>query len=66
MVVVLVAVCVLVIEMVAGVCRQEHTSAISEDGRARMLEKMLDCAVDIACLFLTKVVPSVTVAVVVL
>lgn len=37
MVVVLVAVCVLVIEMVVGVCRQEHTSAISEDGRARML-----------------------------
>lgn len=32
---------VLVTEVVAGVCRQEHTMAISEAGRDMMLEKIL-------------------------
>lgn len=46
----LVAVCVTVIEVVVGVCRQEHAKATSEAGRARMLEKMLDSGVGKACL----------------
>lgn len=50
------AVCVTVIEVVVGVCRQEHKNARSEDGRARMLENMLDCAADNACLRRTNTV----------
>jgi len=32
---------VLVVEIVGTGCKQEHTKATSEDGRARMLEKTL-------------------------
>jgi len=32
---------VLVVEIVGTGCKQEHTKAMSEDGRARMLEKTL-------------------------
>ena len=48
--VVLNTVSVLVIEMVAVVCRQEHTRAISEAGRDKILEKMLAWAETAACL----------------
>jgi len=48
--VVLNTVSVLVIEMVAVVCRQEHTRAISEAGRDNTLEKMLAWAEAPACL----------------
>jgi hypothetical protein len=43
-VVVLRAVCVTVIEVVVGVCRQEHTNSTSAVGRERMLENMLALA----------------------
>ena len=49
--VVLNTVSVLVIEMVVAVaCRQEHTRAISEAGRDKILEKMLAWAETAACL----------------
>jgi hypothetical protein len=50
MIVVLRAVCVTVIEVVVGVCRQEHANSISEDGRSKMLENMLAASVGDACL----------------
>jgi ABC-type nickel/cobalt efflux system permease component RcnA len=40
-IVVVKTVSVLVTEVVAGVCRQEHTRAMSEAGRDMMLEKIL-------------------------
>jgi hypothetical protein len=48
--VVLRIVSVLVTEAVAGVWRQEHTTAISEAGRDMMLEKTLACAKGASCL----------------
>jgi hypothetical protein len=48
--VVLRAVCVTVIGVVVGVCKQEHTNSTSKDGRERMLENMLASAVGKACL----------------
>jgi hypothetical protein len=49
-VVVLRAVCVRVIEVVVGVCRQEHANSMSMAGRARMLANRLAASVDDACL----------------
>lgn len=48
--VVLSTVFVLVTEVVAVVCRQEHTRAISEAGRDKILEKMLAWTETAACL----------------
>jgi hypothetical protein len=50
MIVVLRAVCVTVIEVVVGVCRQEHANSMSVDGRERTLANMLAASVDDACL----------------
>jgi hypothetical protein len=50
MIVVLRAVCVTVIEVVVGVCRQKHAKATSEDGRCKMLENMPAASVGDACL----------------
>lgn len=49
-VVVLRTVTVLVAESVTGVCRQEHTRAMSEAGRDKMLERMLAATEGIRCL----------------
>jgi hypothetical protein len=58
------AVCVTVIEVMVGVCRQEHTNATSDDGRVRMLEKTLALTVGIVvCLFWTSIGLSDTVVV---
>jgi hypothetical protein len=39
-----------VIDAVVIGCKQEHTKATSEEGRAKMLEKMLAAAVACPCL----------------
>lgn len=56
--IVLRTVSVLVVDTVAGVCRQEQTRAISEAGRDKTLEKMLALTDGIACLLATTVVAT--------